>query len=328
MVRMTFVIYIAILALAVIPFVSVSYGDLELYANSKVYTTGQPLFVFGQSSASDTIIIRVFGPDDTITRFDQISTEPDGSYQYTVLTWPEASVTFPYGTYTIEALSTEQSDVSGTINVRFAESSELVESPVQRSINMLIFVPEIAAVNNSLRVFVQTTSDGLLVGNNPDSLLSTTHVHLPDGTVHDISDAFRALHQGLFYADYTPEQEGTYVFHAVAFSQGTISHGSAATTVLQQDIGDISEQILRLNSILAETSGELEQIKIEVAEFKGTLEQASDKIDTSVLSISDSVYNIEEASSQLNSIFFPVVALISVIVALQIAILARSRRNV
>ena len=36
--------------------------------------------------------------------------------------------------------------------------------------------------------------------------------------------------------------------------------------------------------------------------------------------------NIEDASSQLNSLFFPVIAIMGVLVAIQIAILARSRR--
>ena len=58
---------------------------------------------------------------------------------------------------------------------------------------------------------------------------------------------------------------------------------------------------------------------------KQALEKASDKIDTSVTSISGSVTNIEEASVQLNSLFFPIVASIGIIVALQIAIIARRR---
>ncbi|MXY60509.1 MAG: methyl-accepting chemotaxis protein [Cenarchaeum sp. SB0665_bin_23] len=317
-------IHALLVLLLLVPFVHISYGELELSTSSKVYAPGQPLFVFGQTSPDDSVIIRVFGPDDTITKFDQVTAESDGSYQHIVLTWPEATVTFPYGTYAIDAVST-QSGESNLINVRFAASDELVETPVERNIHMLIFAPDMAAVGDTLRVFIQTTSDGLLVGNNPVSLLGTTHVHLPDDTVHDISDSFEALHTGLFYADYTPQQEGTYVFHAVAFNQGTISHGSAATTVLKQDIGDISDQIIHLNTILAETSAELDHLKTEVAEFKGTLEQASNRIDTSVTSVSESVSNIEEASSQLNSLFFPVVALIGIIVALQITTLARSR---
>ncbi|MCS5546544.1 MAG: methyl-accepting chemotaxis protein, partial [SAR324 cluster bacterium] len=61
-------------------------------------------------------------------------------------------------------------------------------------------------------------------------------------------------------------------------------------------------------------------------------ESASDKInsgvseiDTSVSSMSSAVTNIEEASLQVNSLLFPIVGSIAVIVALQITILARRR---
>ena len=316
--------YIALVALALLA-PCVAHAELDITSASKVFASGQPLFVFGHADPGEDIIIRMTGPDGTITKFDQISASADGTFQHTLLVWPEATVSFPYGTYTVEILSAQQG-LSRTVDVRFAEASELVETPVSRVINMLIFAPETSAVNNTMRVFVQTTSDGLLVGGDPEQLLGTTHVHLPDGTVHDISDSFRTLHQGLFYADYTPGTVGTYVFHAVAFSQGTISHGSAATTILSQDIGGISEQIIRLNEALAATSAELDGLKAEVAEFKGTLQQASGNIDASVGSISSSVTNIEDASSQLNSLFFPVIAIMGVLVAIQIAILARSRR--
>ena len=309
--------------LLIIPYMV--YAELDITSTNLVYSAGQPLFVFGHAEPGEDIIIRMTGPDGTITKFDQIAANADGLFQHTILVWPEASVSFPYGTYAIEVLSTQQG-LSRTLDVRFAQSAELVETPISRIINMLIFAPETSAVNNTMRVFVQVTSDGLLVGNDPQDLLGTTHVHLPDGTVHDISDSFMTLHQGLFYADYIPRTEGTYVFHAVAFNQGTISHGSAATTILSQDIGGISEQIIRLNDILAATSQELDSLKLEVAEFKDTMQQASGNIDASVGSISSSVTNIEDASSQLNSLFFPVIAIMGVLVATQIAILARSRR--
>lgn len=314
-----------ILAVVLLAVPCMAHAELEITSISKVFASGQPLFVFGNANPDEDIIIRVTGPDGTITKFDQISTAPDGTFQHTILVWPEATVSFPYGTYTVEILSTQQG-LSRMVDVRFATTSELVETPVSRAINMMIFAPDTSAVNNTMRVFVQTTSDGLLLGNDPSALLGTTHVHLPDGMVHDISDSFHTLHQGLFYADYTPRMVGTYVFHAVAFSQGTISHDSAATTILSQDIGGISEQIIRLNEELADTSAELDDLKSEVAEFKETLQQASGNIDTSVASISMSVSNIEGASSQLNSLFFPVIAIMGVLVATQIAILARSRR--
>ncbi|MEM2160605.1 MAG: methyl-accepting chemotaxis protein, partial [Candidatus Nitrosotenuis sp.] len=171
----------------------------------------------------------------------------------------------------------------------------------------------------------QTTSDGLLVVGNPDKLLGTSHVHLPDGQVINLSSSFRTLHQGLYYAEFTPTQEGTHVFHVVAFSQGTISHGSAATVVLKQDIGGISKQILELNSVLKDTSSELDNLKSEIEGFGSSLNTASQNIDNSVTSISNSVNNMETASQQLNSLLFPIVASIAVIIALQIVILARRR---
>ena len=178
---------------------------------------------------------------------------------------------------------------------------------------------------NLLGYFVQTTSDGLLIGNEPAKLLGTTHVHLPSGDSVLLSDSFKTLHQGLYYVDYIPVEEGTHVFHVVAFSQGTTSHGSAATNVLSQDLGGISEQIIKLNSILDETSSELDVLKLEIEGFDNTLEKASGKIDESISTISTSVKFITEASSQLNSLLFPIIASIGIIVALQITILARRR---
>ena len=143
--------------------------------------------------------------------------------------------------------------------------------------------------------------------------------------VDDISTNFISLHKGLYYIDYVPKTLGTYVFHAVMFYEGTVSHGSAATVVLDQDIGGISDQIVALDAILDDTAEELDRLKQEVSKFGSTLENADTTIESSVGSITSSVGNIEEASIQLNSLLFPVVASIGIIVALQIAILARRR---
>lgn len=320
--KTTILISIAILLFSQIPS---SYSEeLELFTNDKVYAQEQPLFVYGNALPNENLIIRLFAPDETISKFDQITTNEDGSFSHVLLMWPESSTDFPYGTYTIEIISTEQG-LSQTMDVRFATTDELVEVPVTRNINTLVFAPETAAINQPIRVFVQTTSDGLLVGNDPQKFLDTTHVHLPSGKVQSITDSFNTLHQGLYFADYTPTEEGTYVFHVVAFNQGTISHGSAATAVLKQDIGGISDQIITLNQVLEETSNELDKLRSEVDSFGSTLESASTNIDQDVDTISDSVGNIQEASTQLNSLLFPIVASVGIIVALQIAILARRR---
>ena len=314
------VLLIILLTVTIIP----ASAELDISVSSNVYSDGDILFVYGIATPDETLIIRLTAPDSTIAKFDQITADAEGIFHHPLLVWPSESTDFPLGTYTIEVLSATQG-ISEKIDVKFASTSELVEVPVERDLNVLVFAPESAAINSSIRVFVQVTSDGLLLGNSPDQLLATTHVHTPAGKVWTLSDSFETLHQGLYYADYTPAQEGTYVFHVVAFHQGTISHGSVATNILSQDLGGISEQIIGLNSILDETSAELAVLKSEIEGFGSTLESASSNIDASVLTISDSVGNIEEASSQLNSLLLPIVSSIGIIVALQIVILARRR---
>ncbi len=302
-----------------------SFSELELSTNSKVYAPSHSLQIYGTGLPEENLIIRLFAPDETIAKFDQITTQLDGSFNYNVLFWPEPSTNFPYGTYTVEVISTEQNGISKKIDVKFTSTTNLIDVPVERHVNTLVFAPETAAINQSFRVFVQTTSDGLLVGNEPTELLKATHVHLPSGLSISLSNEFNTLHQGLYFVDYTAREEGTHVFHVVAFSQGTTSHGSAATNILSQDLGGISNQIIKLNSILDETSGELDNLKSEIKGFDITLEHASSQIDQNIGEITDSVKFISEASSQLNALMLPIIASIGLIVALQITILARRR---
>ena len=140
------------------------------------------------------------------------------------------------------------------------------------------------------------------------------------------------LHEGFFFVEYTPRMEGTYIFHMVAFSEGTQSHGSAATLVLGEDIAGISRQIITLNDVLTTASNELDTLQTDIHGFGTTLEDASTKlensvsiIDTSVSAMSSAVENIEQASLQVNSLLFPIMGAIAVILALQISIIARRR---
>src|SRR5207245_800979 len=109
----------------------------------------------------------------------------------------------------------------------------------------------------------------------------------------------------------------------IAFDQRTISHSSAVTVVLKQDFTGISNQIIKLNSVLDSTSRELDKLKSEIGGFGQVLNssqqsvtQANQHINQSVNSMRDSVSNLEAASGQFNSLFFPVVALIAIIIAL------------
>ena len=301
-----------------------SENRLDSFTNRQVFAPGEPLFVYGNSIADSPVLIRLSSPNDNIIHFEQIVTKNDGSYHYFVMNWPSVSDNTPYGTYILEIIA-ESGAVSDERNLKFTETSSLVNVPVIRNVNTIVFAPETGAINNVFRVYVQTSSDGLLIGNEPDEILGTSHVHLPNGQVQSLEDSLEMLHQGLYYVDYLPALEGTHVFHMVTFDEGYISHGSAATNVLMEDISGISRQVIALNQSLIETSDELKKLKSETSGFGSTLENASNNIDQSVTTISTSVANMEEGSSQLNSLLFPIVASIAIILALQIVIIARRR---
>ena len=300
-------------------------GILDVYTNQLVFAPGEPIFVHGQATPKEPIIIRLFTPDDTIAEFEQILTGDDGSFHHFLMEWDKPTTNLPFGTYILEVISNQQGGISKIIEIKFSNTSELKQIPIERSVSTIVFAPETAAVSRDFRVFVQTSSDGLLIGNNPAQILGTSHVHLPNGQVQNLEDDLQTLHQGLYYVDYLPAIEGIYVFHMVTFDEGNISHGSGATNVLAQDISGISAQILELNQILDETKTELTNLKDETSKFGSTLSDASSNLDESVVLISASVENIEEGSSQLNALLFPIVASIAIILALQIVIIARRR---
>ena len=302
-----------------------SFSELELSTNSKVYSPEHSLQVFGTGLPEENLILRLFAPDESITKFEQIQTNPDGTFNYQLLTWPEPSSNVPYGTYVVEVLSTEQNGLSKKIDIKFSSTTELISVAVEREIDTVVFAPETGAINQSFRVFVQTTRDGLNIGNDPSQLLGNSMIHLPDGSSLPLNNSFKTLYAGVYYFDFTPRQQGTHVFQISVFNEGVSSKGFAATHVLSQNLGGINKQISKLNSVLEETSIELNTLKFEISGFDDTLSTASNNINESTSSISSSVQSIEEASSQLNSLLFPIIASIGLIVALQITIIARRR---
>ena len=320
---------ILIIILSVVLFSQVlltsGFAELDAHTSQMVYAPGEPLFVYGVGESNEPIILRLYAPDNTVAEFQQIMTNNDGTFQHFIMDWGEPTANIPFGTYTLEVISNQQGGLNIAIDIKFSSTSELSNMPIERDIKTTVFAPETAAVGNLFRVFVQTTSGGLLIGGEPSSILGTSHIHLPNGQVESLDETLSTLHQGLYYVDYFPGLEGTYVFHMVAFNEGNISHGSAATNVLTQDIRGISDQIIELNTVLDETAKELERLKTETSKFGSTLESASSNIDTSVNTISTSVENIEEGSSQLNALLFPIVSSIAIILALQIVIIARRR---
>jgi len=305
-------------------------AELTMYTNQQIYTTQHPLLVYGTGSAGTPLVLRLFAPDGSIAEFEQITTSANGSFNHKILDWPSSSTKHPFGTYTVEALTS--GGQSQKIDIKFAASSELELVPIERKITTQVFAPDMAAADRSFRVFVQGTSDGLLVSGDAKKVLSSSHIHSPDGKVQSLAMSMEMLHEGLYFVEYTPSIEGTYIFHMVAFSQGTQSHGSSATLVLGQDLGGISKQIIILDEVLTTASDNLNVLQTDIHGFGSTLEDASTTlrdsvttIDASVSSMSSAVDNIEEASLQVNSLLFPIMGAIAVILALQISIIARRR---
>ena len=327
---MKFVIFTILGFLIIASSPQVFAAELTMYTHQQIYTTQHPLLVYGTGPANAPLVLRLFSPDGSIAEFEQIITTPDGSFSHKILDWPSSSTKHPFGTYTVEALTS--GGQSQKIDIKFAASSELELIPIERKITTQVFAPEMAASDRSFRVFVQVTSDGLLVTGDAKKVLSSSHIHSPDGKVQSLAMSMQMLHEGLYFIEYTPRDEGTYIFHMVAFSQGTQSHGSAATLVLGQDLGGISKQIIILDEVLTTASDNLNVLQSDIHGFGATLDDASTTlresvttIDTSVSSMSSAVENIEQASLQVNSLLFPIMGAIAVILALQISIIARRR---
>ena len=327
---MKFLIFIILSLLITVSSPQVFAEELKVYTNQQIYSTQHPLLVYGTGPENSPLILRLFAPDGTIAEFEQIITNPDGSFSHKMLDWPSSSTKYPFGTYTVEAIT--NTGERQKIDIKFASSTELELVPIERKITTQVFAPEMAATDRSFRVFVQVTSDGLLVSGDAKKVLSSSHIHSPDGKVQSLAMSIEMLHEGLYFVEYTPRIEGTYIFHMVAFSQGTQSHGSAATLVLGQDLGGISKQIVILDEVLTTASDNLNVLQTDIHGFGSTLEDASTTlrdsvttIDASVSSMSSAVDNIEEASLQVNSLLFPIMGAIAVILALQISIIARRR---
>ena len=317
--------FLSILFLFLLIPIQDSFSELEISTNNKVYSSEHSLQVYGTGLPEENLILRLFAPDESITKFEQIQTNSDGTFNHQLLTWPDPSSNVPYGTYVVEVLSTEQNGLSKKIDIKFSSTTELISVAVERQIDTVVFAPETGAIKQSFRVFIQTTRDGLNIGNDPSELLRNSQIHLPDGSSLSLKNSFKTLYAGVYYFDFTPRQEGTHVFQVAVFNEGIASKGFAATHVLSQNLGGINKEISKLNSVLEETSTELTTLKSEIEGFDNTLSTASNNINESTKGISSSVKSIEEASSQLNSLLFPIIASIGLIVALQITIIARRR---
>ena len=73
-----------------------SFSELELFTNSKVYSPEHNLQVYGKGLPEENLIIRLFAPDETIAKFDQITTDSNGSFNHSLLTVASSLNKFPF----------------------------------------------------------------------------------------------------------------------------------------------------------------------------------------------------------------------------------------
>ena len=55
-------------------------AELTMYTNQQIYTTQHPLLVYGTGPENAPLVLRLFAPDGSIAEFEQITTNPDGSF--------------------------------------------------------------------------------------------------------------------------------------------------------------------------------------------------------------------------------------------------------
>ena len=109
---MKFIIIVTLGILITVSSPQVFAEELKAYTNQQVYTTQHPLLIYGTAPENAPLVLRLFAPDGSITEFEQIITNPDGSFSHKMLDWPSSSTKYPFGTYTVEAITNNGSNTS------------------------------------------------------------------------------------------------------------------------------------------------------------------------------------------------------------------------
>ena len=113
--------------------------ETDFGVNDTVFVDGQTLVISGNAPSGNDIAIRIFGPDDTIKVFEQITVNDSGSFGYE-FTWPEASVDYPFGIYTLEVIDLSENDsMSENIDMHFTAKkweeeirNQLIKPPLKQ----------------------------------------------------------------------------------------------------------------------------------------------------------------------------------------------------
>lgn len=310
-----------------------TFGAVEfiLRASQQVYRPGDMLTVYGAGTANELLVLRVYDPSGLAIRIDYVQVGDDGFFRQGIMEWSEPSKNLPFGTYTVEAISSIRNGDSLQLEVSFAEGiaseAPVTQIPKTHTLGVKLDSPNQVTVASVFRIFVQVTYDNALVDAKDDNgvieILGSSHIHSSNATIN-LNDKFKKLHPGLYYADVNLENEGAYIIHAAAFYKGFLSHDSRVLTVSASSIGTIQDSVDELSQEISHLQTTLEDTRSSLNETKSAI---TESVEEARGTIREEIGLMRDASGQINSIILPVLALISVIVALQISLFARIRAS-
>lgn len=305
--------------------------EFTLRTSQQVYVPGETLEVFGTAEPHQVLVIRLYDPAGLAIRIENIEVDENGFFRGGILVWPEPTRNLVFGTYTVEALSSIKGMDPLRAEVTFAGGFDQGIDPSRDHIlGVKLDAPSQVTVNSPFRIFVQITFDGALVEAVDDeavaAILGSSHIHSSNSTIN-LNDKFKELHPGLYYADVALGSEDSYVIHAAAFYRGFLSHDTRLVAVTASSIATLQESVDQLNMGIDATNEELDRLQEGLEETRSALNDTKFTITQSTDEISAQIDLAQQASGQINSFILPVLALISVIIALQISLFARIRAS-
>jgi hypothetical protein len=314
-----------VIVLLLLPFTSLAYGQVQpeffsqnftIKTNQKVFVPGDTLILYGKAEPRDGLLAKVLDPAGKAVRLENIPTSNDGSFTAQMFTWPPPSKNFVFGAYNVEVSSSRFPTDKVSIPITFAEETGRTDAVVPHTLEIKLDSPTEVSTGKPFRIFMQTTFDGELVKvDNPDDMLASSHIHSGD-TIINLAGQIKELHEGIYYADVILDKDGTYIIHAIAFYKGFRAHDSKVVSS-GTSIGDIRQSVDTLRAELDKTSQDLNDTRTSVTK----------SVEDARAAIKGDVDNLQSASGQINSLILPILALISIIIALQISLFARIRAS-
>jgi hypothetical protein len=291
---------------------------IVLLVNQDVFVPGDILVVYGKGFGNDNMIVRLFDPAGKAVRIESIRANSDGAFTEQIFTWPQPSRNLVFGKYTVELASSLAPSYNETRTITFSDSPSASPTASTNPLVVKLDSPTEVSVSQTFRIFVQVTYDSALVNEEPDDLLSSSHIHSGNTTIN-LSGMFQRQHEGIYYADVKLDQPGSYIIHAAAFHRGYLAHDTRVVSS-GSSISEIQETVNALRQDLEHTNQEL-------ADTRRAVDVATTLIDDDIETVSGAVDRLQGASGQINALILPILALISIIIALQISLFARIRSS-